>query len=103
MCDESIRFGINLRVARVRQKLTQRQFADKMTAAGIKLSVDAVSKTERGERIVDRDFIKTAANVLNTTVRELTDKTVPKTPAEKLVDALRNTADLMEQVILEKQ
>lgn len=102
MCEESIRFGINLRVARVRQKLTQRQLAEKIGAAGIKLSVDAVSKIERGERIVDRDFIKTAARVLNTTVKELTDKTAPQTPAEKLVDALRNTADLMEQILLEK-
>lgn len=102
MYEDSIKVGLNLKVARVRQKLNQRQFADKMSAAGIKLSVDAVSKIERGERIVNRKFIQTAAMILDTTVEELTDSSVNKTPAEQLVAALRNTADLMERVYLEK-
>ena len=35
-----------------------------MTAAGIKLTVDAVTKIECGERSVNNDFIRTAAEVL---------------------------------------
>ena len=45
---EDIKFGLNMKVARVRQQLTQKQFADKMTAAGIKCTIDAISKIERG-------------------------------------------------------
>jgi len=97
--DESLIFGFNLKIARVRQRLTQKQFADKMTAAGIKLSTDAVSKIERGERTVNREFIRTAAEILNCSVQELiADTAKAQTPAQKLVAALRNTADLMEQV-----
>lgn len=97
--DESLIFGFNLKIARVRQRLTQKQFADKMTAAGIKLSTDAVSKIERGERMVNREFIRTAAEILNCSVQELiADTAKAQTPAQKLVAALRNTADLMEQV-----
>ena len=97
--DESLIFGFNLKIARVRQRLTQKQFADKMTAAGIKLSTDAVSKIERGERTVNREFIHTAAEILNCSVQELiADTAKAQTPAQKLVAALRNTADLMEQV-----
>ena len=59
--DESLIFGFNLKIARVRQRLTQKQFADKMTDAGIKLSIDAVSKIERGERTVNKDFQRCAA------------------------------------------
>lgn len=58
---EDIKFGLNMKVARVRQQLTQKQFADKMTAAGIKCTIDAISKIERGERTVNREFIRTAA------------------------------------------
>lgn len=97
--DESLIFGFNLKIARVRQRLTQKQFAYKMTAAGIKLSTDAVSKIERGERTVNREFIRTAAEILNCSVQELiADTAKAQTPAQKLVAALRNTADLMEQV-----
>lgn len=97
--DESLIFGFNLKIARVRQRLTQKQFADKMTAAGIKLSTDAVSKIERGERTVNREFIRTAAEILNCSVQELiADTAKAQTPAQKLVAALRYTADLMEQV-----
>ena len=102
--DESLIFGFNLKIARVRQRLTQKQFADKMTAAGIKLSTDAVSKIERGERTVNREFIRTAAEILNCSVQELiADTAKAQTPAQKLVAALRNTADLMEQVYEGKQ
>lgn len=59
-----IQFGLNMKVARVRQRLTQKQFVDEMTAAGIKLTVDAVTKIECGERSVNNDFIRTAAEVL---------------------------------------
>lgn len=101
--DESLIFGFNLKIARVRQRLTQKQFADKMTAAGIKLSTDAVSKIERGERMVNKDFQRCAAEILRCSVYELTtDPEKVQSPAEKLVAALRNTADLMEQVIVEK-
>lgn len=101
--DESLIFGFNLKIARVRQQLTQKQFADKMTAAGIKCSIDGVSKIERGERIVNRDFMRTAAKVLKCSPHELlTDPEKEQTPAQKLVAALRNTADLMEQVYAEK-
>jgi len=101
--DESLVFGFNLKIARVRQRLTQKQFADKMTAAGIKLSTDAVSKIERGERMVNKDFQRCAARILKCSVNELTtDPEKVQSPAEKLVAALRNTADLMEQVIVEK-
>ncbi len=99
MYEESIKFGLNLKVARVRQKLTQKQLADKMTAAGIKCTIDAISKIERGERIVNRKFMRTAAEILNCSIQELTvDIAKVQTPAQKLVAALRNTADLMEQV-----
>ena len=99
MSEKSITIGLNLRVARVREQLTQRQFAEKMTAAGIKCSVDSISKIERGERVVNKDFITTAAKILNCTPRDLKSvQTAQKTPALKLVAALRNTADLMEQV-----
>lgn len=70
--DESLIFGFNLKIARVRQRLTQKQFADKMTAAGIKLSTDAVSKIERGERMVNKDFQRCAAGILKCSVNELT-------------------------------
>ena len=99
MYEESIKFGLNLKVARVRQKLTQKQLADKMTVAGIKCTIDAISKIERGERTVNREFIRTAAEILNCSVQELiADAAQVQTPARKLVTALRNTADLMEQV-----
>ena len=100
---DDIQFGLNMKVARVRQKLTQKQFADKMTAAGIKLTVDAVSKIERGERVVNKEFIRTAAKVLDCNFQDLiADPEKKQTPAEQLVAALRNTADLMEQVIAGK-
>lgn len=99
MYEESIKFGLNLKVARVRQKLTQKQLADKMTIAGIKCTIDAISKIERGERTVNREFIRTAADILNCSVQELiADTAKAQTPAQRLVAALRNTADLMEQV-----
>ena len=99
MYEESIKFGLNLKVVRVRQKLTQKQLADKMTVAGIKCTIDAISKIDRGERTVNREFIRTAAEILNCSVQELiADAAKVQTPAQKLVTALRNTADLMEQV-----
>lgn len=100
---DDIQFGLNMKVARVRQKLTQKQFADKMAAAGIKLTVDVVSKIERGERVVNKEFIRTAAKVLKCSTQDLiADPVKEQTPAEQLVAALRNTADLMEQVIAGK-
>ena len=61
--------------------------------------LDAISKIERGERTVNREFIRTAAEILNCSVQELiADTAKAQTPAQKLVAALRNTADLMEQV-----
>lgn len=102
MYEESFKFGLNLKVARVRQQLTQKQFADKMTAAGIKCTTDAISKIERGERIVNRDFIRNAAKILKCSEQELLSEPVEQTPTQKLVAALRNTADLMEQVYAEK-
>lgn len=98
-----IQLGLNMKVARVRQQFTQKQFADKMTAAGIKLTVDAVSKIERGERAVNKEFIRTAAKILKCSMQDIiTDPVKEQTPAEQLVAALRNTADLMEQVIAGK-
>lgn len=100
---EDIKFGLNLKVARVREQLTQKQFADKMTAAGIKCTMDAISKIERGERTVTRDFIHTAADILNCSIQELFAVPAKKqTPAQKLVVSLRNTADLLEQVYTKK-
>lgn len=101
--DESLIFGFNLKVARVRQQLTQKQLADKISAAGIKCSTDAISKIERGERIVNKDFKRKAAKILKCSVTELDcEKKAEQTPAQRLVTALRNTADLMEQVMVEK-
>jgi transcriptional regulator with XRE-family HTH domain len=98
-----IQFGLNMKVARVRQRLTQKQFADKMTTAGIKLTVDAVSKIERGERTVNNDFIRTAAEVLNCSIQKLTAVSdEEQTTAQKLAAALRTTADLMERAYAEK-
>jgi transcriptional regulator with XRE-family HTH domain len=103
MYEESLAFGLNLKVARVRKQLTQGKLAEKMTAAGIKCSADSISKIERGERVVNKKFIRTAANILKCSTYELTKiDAVEQTPAQKLVAALRNTADLMEQVYSEK-
>jgi hypothetical protein len=74
-----------------------------MTAVGTKFSLDAISKIERGERAVNNDFIRTAAEVLKCSIQELT--AVPgkeQTTAQKLVAALRTTADLMEMAYKEK-
>lgn len=87
---------------RVRSGMTQRQFAAKLTSAGMPVDASAVSRIEKGTRSIRLTEAMTIANVLNVDLDFLVDGV--RSPAEELKKIQRDTdmflSDMSESFML---
>lgn len=84
------RFGEAVAMMRKFEKLSQRDFAEKLTAKGMPVDASAVSRIEKGTRSVRLTEALTIAEVLNTDLEWLVSGS--KTPSQEL-QSMRRAAD----------
>jgi transcriptional regulator with XRE-family HTH domain len=65
------RFGTNLRAVREARRMTQGQLAERMTALGVPLQLNLISRTEKGTRTPDLPEILALALALDVTPNRL--------------------------------
>lgn len=92
--------GKKLKMARLQKGLTQKELAQLMTSKGYKISNDALSYYERGQRSMSTDFMQAAAVALDVTVADLTGYQFEGLePSKDIVKSLRQAADIIEKML----